>query len=141
MKIYNRKIFVVGLGLLLLAVVFCVLDLKRGAQNLDASFLMRTVALLVNSGICIIRSLSRDLSKEDQINERDERNRSNYLKAKGRAYDLTIWGGLIAAMVLAVWGTQEGPGPSAYVAVGVFLTCVFAFIAQSVLFFYFDKRH
>ncbi len=140
MKIYNRKFFAAGAAVLLLGTVCLVQDLRKGVQEMNAGDLMVLAAFLINGSACLIRSLSRDLAREDKINEQDERNRLNCLKAKGRAYDLTIWGGLAAALALALCDRGNVPGPCVYAAEGVFFTCAFAFTAQSILYLYYDKR-
>lgn len=86
MKIYHKKRFAFGavstaLGLLNLAT-----GIKTG---IGISDMILILALFLVGGVSITRSLSRKLSREDKLEEMDERNRLIELKSRSRALRLT----------------------------------------------------
>lgn len=83
MKIYNRKHFLLGLLFLLLAAALLAVSLWRGFE-LKGTVLL-AACFLYGAGL-LIRSLSREMSKTDKIDELDERNRFVKLRARSAAF-------------------------------------------------------
>lgn len=136
MKIYHKKNFAAGVFMLALS-LFPIAQGFREGFGLPVVWRM---ALCMGGALwAVARSLSREFAREDQINERDERNLSNRLRAKGVACDATLWGGLLAALVLVLLD-GENAGPCAYVAVGVFLTCSFGHAVRVLTLMYLEKN-
>ena len=83
MKIHHKKNFIWGLALLLLGL----LTLAMGAwQGLTLRAVVRAALLLFLGGGILLRSLSKALSREDRIQERDERTLLVALRARGTAF-------------------------------------------------------
>ena len=74
MKIYNKKGWVLGMGEILLGIVGVCIYVQTGFQTFDwkAGTLL---ILLFSFGVSgIVRSCSKEASREDRITQRDERN-------------------------------------------------------------------
>ena len=82
MKIYNKKNFRYGLGMTILGVLMLLTSIWKGFDVKGTVIL--ALCLFVGIGL-MLRSLSRDMSREDKIAERDERNKMVEWRAKSRA--------------------------------------------------------
>ena len=82
MKIYNKKNFRYGLGMTILGVLMLLTSIWKGFDAKGTVIL--ALCLFVGIGL-MLRSLSRDMSREDKIAELDERNRMVEWRAKSRA--------------------------------------------------------
>lgn len=91
MKIYNKKGFVFGIGAFLLSAIlissffytsFRTFDIKSGVL----------LALLLFFGIAdISRSLSKEQTRKDMIDQKDERNQFVSMKSKAKALDILTY--------------------------------------------------
>lgn len=82
MKIYNKKNFRYGLGMIILGVLMLLTSIWKGFDVKGTVIL--ALCLFVGIGL-MLRSLSRDMSREDKIAELDERNKMVEWRAKSRA--------------------------------------------------------
>ncbi len=82
MKIYNKKNFRYGLGMTILGVLMLLTSIWKGFDVKGTVIL--ALCLFVGIGL-MLRSLSRDMSREDKIAELDERNKMVEWRAKSRA--------------------------------------------------------
>lgn len=82
MKIYNKKNFRYGLGMTTLGVLMLLTSIWKGFDVKGTVIL--ALCLFVGIGL-MLRSLSRDMSREDKIAELDERNKMVEWRAKSRA--------------------------------------------------------
>ena len=82
MKIYNKKNFRYGLGMTILGVLMLLTSIWKGFDVKGTVIL--ALCLFVGVGL-MLRSLSRDMSREDKIAELDERNKMVEWRAKSRA--------------------------------------------------------
>ena len=82
MKIYNKKNFRYGLGMTILGVLMLLTSIWKGFDVKGTVIL--ALSLFVGIGP-MLRSLSRDMSREDKIAELDERNKMVEWRAKSRA--------------------------------------------------------
>ena len=82
MKIYNKKNFRYGLRMTMLGVLMLLTRIWKGFDVKGTVIL--ALCLFVGIGL-MLRSLSRDMSREDKIAELDERNRMVEWRAKSRA--------------------------------------------------------
>lgn len=100
MKIYNKKGFWLGIFWMVLAVVGAVLDLQRP----DPNMLVRVRDWAVTVFVFLLgissfwRAFSRSATREDRIEEMDERNRLVEAKSKARMLDI-VYGTLFLFMV------------------------------------------
>ena len=82
MKIYNKKNFRYGLGMTILGVLMLLTSIWKGFDVKGTVIL--AFCLFLGIGL-LLRSLSRDMSREDRIAELDERNKMVEQRAKSRA--------------------------------------------------------
>ena len=82
MKIYNKKNFRYGLGMTILGVLMLLVSIWKGFEV--KSTVVLALCLFLGIGF-LLRSLSRDMSREDKIAELDERNKMVEWRAKSRA--------------------------------------------------------
>ena len=97
MKIYNKKGWVLGMGEILLGTVGVCIYVQTGFQTFDwkAGTLL---ILLFSFGVSgIVRSCSKEASREDRITQRDERNQ--YIALRCRAKTMEIMTYFLFAMV------------------------------------------
>ncbi|WP_283606803.1 DUF2178 domain-containing protein [Faecalispora anaeroviscerum] len=103
MKIYNRKGLIWGIVWTLLAVfnltheIISPNDFLMG-QIKDVLF---SVALLIIGIVGFVRAFSKQATREDKVEEADERNRLVALKSKARAFDILQAFLLVAVVVFA----------------------------------------
>ena len=72
MKIYNKKTFWYGIGFIVLGTLQLMISIWKGF-DLKGTVMMILCLLIGGSGL--LRSFSREMSREDKIAELDERNR------------------------------------------------------------------
>ena len=82
MKIYNKKNFRYGLWMTVLGVLMLLTSIWKGFDIKGTVIL--AICLFPGIGL-LLRSLSRDMSREDKIAELDERNKLVEWRAKSRA--------------------------------------------------------
>ena len=82
MKIYNKKNFRYGLGMTILGVLMLLVSIWKGFEV--KSTVVLALCLFLGIGL-LLRSLSRDMTREDKIAELDERNKLVEWRAKSRA--------------------------------------------------------
>ena len=116
MKIYNRKKFVSGAFCILLGALLLVTSALRHGNA--SSWALALVLIALGAGE-LARSLSKTWTKEDKLEEWDERNRFIDWNAKSRAFQLTqgISFVLMLAMLAMKGLSTSGwdwplPGPS-----------------------------
>ena len=83
MKVYHKKNFLWGLLLLLLGLLLLAAGVWKGFTLRSA--VVAALLLFLGGGI-LLRSLSKDLSREDRVQERDERSLLVALRARGTAF-------------------------------------------------------
>ena len=82
-KVYHKKNFLWGVLLLLLGLLLLAAGVGQGFTLRSA--VVAALLLFLGGGI-LLRSLSRDLSREDRVQERDERSLLVALRARGTAF-------------------------------------------------------
>lgn len=86
MKIWYKKTFALGL-------LFLLLGLSLAAICFLEGFTLKNTILMALCGIIglplLLRSLSREKSRQDQLDDLDERNRLVMLKSKSKSFILT----------------------------------------------------
>ena len=86
MKIYHKKNFAVGLSFTALGLAFLGLMLAR--WEFPAKSILWCVFFLLTGPSFLLRSLSREASRRDRIEEEDERNVQVALRAKSAAFSI-----------------------------------------------------
>ncbi len=103
MKIYNKKGFAAGVLSAVLGIVGLVLVVARPRDMavLNVKHVVVNVALLLVGVVAVVRSFSRSMTREDVIEETDERNVLVRLKASARAFDI-VFAALVVVFLASV---------------------------------------
>ena len=137
MKIYHKKNFTFGLFALLLGA----LNLARSAlQGFDRNDGVLVGLLLLLGGASVVRSLSPRWSREDKVEERDERNQLVKLKSRSRAYYISQIAFLAAELVLIAWGKTTGQETLIYVGLGLMAAFFISLVTDFFTWVYYDEH-
>lgn len=137
MKIYHRKNFING-------VCFCILGIGLLITSFINEFSTKDIILVITMflfGIsAIVRSLSKQYTKEDIIEEKDERNQFVNLKSKAKAFKLTQNFAIIIGFVLTIYGAIFKE--NIILGVGVTLSFLWSIsmIFEICTYFYYEKH-
>lgn len=137
MKIYNKNKFVYGL-------VSVGLGLFNIVTSVNTAFDVMGVILIVvlfAFGIeLIIHSISRKFTKEDKLEELDERNQFIELKTKSKSFRLTQ--GISFGLMLVLLMAGKVSGEKSLIAVGVGLAFAYAIsmFAEVAATFYYESH-
>ncbi len=132
MKIYNKKVFASGVFMVALGVLNLMADGIN--HTVDANGLILAAALLLFGFGAIMRSLSKQMAKEDKLEQLDERNRLIDLKSKSRSFQLTQ--GIIFALMVILLVMGKLSGYEGFVAMGTGLAFAFAISMFTEVFTY-----
>ena len=102
MKIYNKKNFRYGLGMTILGVLMLLTSIWKGFDVKGTVIL--ALCLFVGIGL-MLRSLSRDMSREDKIAELDERNKMVEWRAKSRALGIAELN-CVVCILISIFGMR-----------------------------------
>lgn len=136
-KIYDRKRFISGVGELVLAAAGVVTIALTG---FDLKLLVLTAALLLIGAGSIASSLSKEDTRRQKIEERDERSSLVKLKAKALSSDILSW-----VLFLAAAGSMIGygvTGMQAYVflLIGTGVPLGIYWIGHIAALFYYERH-
>jgi len=137
MKIYHKKNFAFGLFSLFLGVLNLALAALRGF-DLKSGVLI--ALLLIMGGAGLIRSLSQKYSREDRVEELDERNRLVKLRAQSQTYAICQFVYLGGSIALCAWGKIAGSEPRLYAGLGLLTAFFIALAADFLTWVYYDDR-
>lgn len=137
MKIYNKNKFVYGLvsvGLGLFNIVTSV------NTEFDVMGVILIVVLFAFGIELIIHSISRKFTKEDKLEELDERNQFIVLKTKSKSFRLTQ--GISFGLMLVLLMAGKVSGEKSLIAVGVGLAFAYAIsmFAEVAATFYYESH-
>ena len=138
MKIYHKKNFKLGLWSLVLAALLLAAGLWRGNFDWKDGVLCALLAFL--GGGNLIRSLSRENSREDKVEELDERNRLVKLKAQSQAYHISQFVFLCGASALCALGKWNGSMLWVGAGLGLMAAFLFALAADFITWVYYDEH-
>ncbi len=138
MKIYHKKNFKLGLWSLVLAALLLAAGLWRGNFDWKDGVLCALLAFL--GGGNLIRSLSREMSREDKVEELDERNRLVKLKAQSQAYHISQFVFLCGASTLCALGKWNGSMLWVGAGLGLMAAFLFALAADFITWVYYDEH-
>lgn len=139
MKIYNKKVFASGIFMAALGLLNLITSIMR--KDLDINSIILIAALFVLGFGSIMRSMSQRITKEDKLEELDERNRLITLKSKSKSFQLTQMISFILMLVLLVMGKvfdYEG-----FIAMGVGLAFAFtiSMFAEIFTYMYYESKN
>lgn len=140
LRIYHKKNFWAGLGMAALGILNLALSLWRRDFGLSTGILVGALLLLGVSSL--LRSLSPKFSREDRIEERDERNilvgRKTYASAF-RWTRLVSFG--LMALLLVVVGAVTGEKLLLAIAVGLAFSLTISFFAEFFSALYHESKN
>lgn len=136
MKIYNKKNFRYGLGMTILGILMLLTSLWKGFDVKGTVIL--ALCLFLGIGF-MLRSLSREMSREDRIAELDERNKQVELRAKSRALGIAEMAcfGCILVSIVGMRVMEEFFG-GMLVAFGLMFAIML--LAELFTLLYYDKK-
>lgn len=139
MKIYNKKVFASGIFMAALGLLNLITSIMRKALDINSIILI--AALFVLGFGSIMRSMSQRMTKEDKLEELDERNRLITLKSKSKSFQLTQMISFMLMLVLLVMGKvfdYEG-----FIAMGVGLAFAFtiSMFAEIFTYMYYESKN
>lgn len=127
-KIYHKKNFCSGLGLLALGAGLPMICLIRGWERFSVKDGVLTVLLVLTGLSMVLRSLDREKSREDRREERDERNRWIELRSQAACYRVLWW-----LVMAGLWGCGIGYGVTKdEVCLGMFFACMVLYLVTLV---------
>lgn len=137
MKIYNKKKFGSGLICIVLGLLNVIACINTG---FDISGMILILALMFIGGGLTIRSVSRNLSKEDKLEEMDERNQLIELKTKSQSFRLTQW--ICFGLMLTFLIMGKTSGEKSFIGMGVGLAFAFtiSMFAEIFTYCYYEKH-
>lgn len=136
MKIYNKKTFWYGIGFIVLGTLQLMISIWKGF-DLKGTVMMILCLLIGGSGL--LRSFSREMSREDKIAELDERNRLVEWRAKSCALGIAELVCFVC-MLLSIFGMQamEAFFGGMLVAFGLIFTTML--IIECITLLYYNKK-
>lgn len=137
MKIYHRKNFISGIGLVLIGLVLLLLQEKAQVGWKD---IVLIGACFFMGGGLLLRSTSGKFSKEDRLEEMDERNQLVLLKNRSRAFQIVEYGNLLLAAFFLAAGKIQGDKMLLYVGVGLSFSFSLCLFADLFAFLYYDRK-
>ncbi|MBS7225134.1 MAG: hypothetical protein KH050_07285 [Clostridiaceae bacterium] len=139
MRIYNRKKFAAGIGMVALGMVNFAMDLAN--KTVDGKGLLLAAALLLFGGGAIGRSLSQKMTREDRMEDLDERNRLIEWKSQSKAFRLTQ--SLSFSLMLALLVAGKVSGYEGFIAMGVGLAfaCSISMFAEIFTYMYYESKN
>lgn len=137
MRIYNKKKFAYGVFSLTLGLLVLVTGIMKG---LHAKGAILSVLLLLTGAGSLARSLSRKMSREDMVEERDERNRLIDMKTKGLAFRLTEGISYVLGLLFLVSGALAKDDAIVALGLGFILTVTIAMFAEVGAWFHYEKK-
>ncbi|MCI8645575.1 MAG: hypothetical protein HFE76_01995 [Firmicutes bacterium] len=138
-RIYNKKVFAFGVVMIGLGCLNLICDLVT--DRIDVNGIILIVALFLFGSFATLRSLSRKLSREDKLDEMDERNQLIELKAKSRAFRLTQGTSFVLMLALLVLGKVSDYGVLLAIGAGLAFAFAISLFAEVFAFMYYEGRN
>ena len=139
MKIYNKKVFASGVFEMALGLLLLITSIVR--QDLDINSIILIVALFAFGIGYTMRGISKQMAKEDKLEELDERNRLIALKSKSKSFQLTQIISFVLMLALLVMGKVSGY--EGFIAMGVGLAFAFtiSMFAEFFTYMYYESKN
>lgn len=139
MKIYNKKKFYFSLLWLAMGISIMILTLVNGDMNLDSVFSAACCCILGINGLG--RSISQKMSREDKVEELDERNQLIELKSKRKGFQLIQYTLLCVGFVFAILGGIYKDMILGAVGITSTIIWVFSLVIDWLTFVYYDSKN
>lgn len=139
MKIYNKKSFVGGAFIVALGTLNLIMDLINHTFEIKGIILV--VALYFFGGEMVIRSLSRKYTREDKLDEMDERNQLIKLKSQSKSFRLTQSISFLLMLALLVMGKISGYDGFISMGVGMAFAFSISMFTEIFTFMYYEHKN
>lgn len=136
MKIYNKKSFVEGTFIVALGTLNLIMNLINHTFEIKGIILV--VALYFLGGGMVIRSLSRKCTREDKLDEMDERNQLITLKSQSKSFRLTQSISFLLMLALLVMGKISGYDGFISMGVGIAFAFSISMFTEIFTFMYYE---
>ncbi len=137
MKIYNRKSFLSGAVSFLLGLALLLCGMIK---TFDLKSVLLMIFLFLIGMVELWRSMSDQMSKEDKIDELDERNRLIRLKSKSKAFNVTQTVCFVLMLVLLILGFISKEPRITYAGVGLMFGFSISMFAEIISCIYYEKH-
>ncbi len=139
MKIYNKKSFAEGIFILALGTFIVIMDWINLTFEMKGAILSIVLSFL---GIRLIaRSLSLKFTKEDRLEEMDERNQLIALKTKSKAFGLAQKISLVLMLAFLIIGKRSGDDGLISMGVGLVFSFSISMFAEIFTYMYYESKN
>ena len=139
MKIYNKKSFAGGAFIVALGTLNLIMDLINHTFEIKGIILV--AALYFLGGGMVIRSLSRKYTREDKLDEMDERNQLIKLKSQSKSFQLTQSISFLLMLALLVMGKISGYDGFISMGVGIAFSFSISMFTEIFTFMYYEHKN
>lgn len=139
MKIYNKKVFVSGVFMIVLGVSNLIISILE--KDIDASMVIVDVALFVFGLSSMTRSLSRKKTKEDKLDKLDERNCLIKFKSQSKSFQITQVLSSILMFLLLIMGKVSGTEEFIAMGVGIAFLLSISMFAEIFTSVYYETKN
>lgn len=137
MKIYHKKNFLWGTLLLLLGILLLATEVWKGLTLRSA--VLAVLLLFFGSGL-LLHSLSKTLSREDWVNEKDERSFLVTLKSRGTAFRFSQAACFLCLAATLLSHEILGPEATASLCLAFGLIWTVMMLSELAAFFYHEHH-
>ncbi|MEE0451066.1 DUF2178 domain-containing protein [Peptacetobacter sp.] len=138
MKIYNKKVFYSGIGMVLLGSLNLFINIVQ--KDVDATTIILFIILGIFGLNAILRSLSRKKTKEDKLEILDERNQLIELKSQSKSFQITQNAFFLLMFVLMIMGKISGNKDFITMGVGISFAIVISMFAEIFSKIYYESN-
>jgi len=139
MKIYNKKAFAAGVCMVGLAALNLTADFA--GRTIDMNGIILVVFLLAFGISAVMRSLSKKLARQDQLEKLDERNQLIEMKSKSKSFRLTQLISFLAMLALMVMGKVSGHRDFITIGTGLALAFAISMFAEIFAYMYYEEKN
>lgn len=139
MKIYNSKAFASGVFLIVLVALSLAGSII--SNRIEGKGVILAAVLFLFGIDTIVRSLSKKKTKEDRMDELDERNRFIELKTQSRSFQLTQKISLVFMLVLIAMGKVSGYEGFIIMGVGMSFSWTISMFTEIFTSLYYEAKN
>lgn len=139
MKIYNSKAFASGVFLIVLVTLSLAGSII--SNRIEGKGVILAAVLFLFGIDTIVRSLSKKKTKEDRMDELDERNRFIELKTQSRSFQLTKKISLVFMLVLIAMGKVSGYEGFIIMGVGMSFSWTISMFTEIFTSLYYEAKN
>lgn len=139
MKIYNKKVFFSGIGMIFLGTLNLFINLMQ--KDVDATTIILFIILGIFGLSAISRSLSRKKTKEDKLEVLDERNQLIELKSQSKSFQLTQNFSFLLMFALMIMGKISGNKDFITMGAGISFAFVISMFAEIFAKIYYESTN